>query len=108
MLFPSESNIKDSMRQNDRGHKVEVDGFGICVNEYGYPGGGGDDTIISRKLLKNSPDPTIPTNIWITFPVCSKAWTLTTSTLTFSTMATPKSVLATLGTSNEQVNVSSK
>jgi len=47
----------------------------------------------------NSPDPTIPTNIWITFPVCSKAWTLTTSTLTFSTMTASKSVLATLRTS---------
>lgn len=45
---------------------------------------------------KCQPDPTIPTNVWITFPVSSKAGTLTASTLTFGTMTASKSIFADL------------
>lgn len=57
-------------------------------------------------FISYSPDPTIPTNIWVTFSVSSKAWALTTSTLTFSTMAASKSVLATLWTSGSEEIIS--
>lgn len=41
------------------------------------------------------PNPTVPTDIWVTLTPCSKAWTLTTHTLTFCTMTPSKPILAT-------------
>lgn len=55
------------------------------------------DKVTSK--LRDQPDPTIPTNIRIAFPVSCKAWTLATSTLAFSTMTASKSVFAALGAS---------
>jgi hypothetical protein len=48
-------------------------------------------------------DPAVSTNIWVTFPICSKAWTLAASTLTFGTMTTSKPILAALWATTQKI-----
>lgn len=55
-----------------------------------------------KICYKHIPNPAVSTNIRITFPVCSKTWALTTTALTFGTVATSEMVLAHLRTTKTQ------
>lgn len=53
---------------------------------------------LTAKIFGTLPNPAISTDIWVTFTSSSKAWALSTSTLTLGTMAASEPVFAALGT----------